>query len=226
MERHRIGIVIPALNEAGTIGSVVSLAAQYGIAIVIDDGSSDATAALSAAAGATVVRHEVNRGYDQALSSGFVRAAEMDCEYVVTLDGDGQHDPAILGRFIESLDRGADVALGLRDRRQRLAEHVFAWIAAAMWGIRDPLCGMKAYRMSLYRDLGHFDSYDSIGTELMIYAARTRKRIDQIPLKTRDRIDAPRFGKRFSTNKRIFRALLYALRPYPCALTRKFLCVR
>jgi len=195
MERHRVGIVIPALNEARTIGSVVLEAGQYGIPIVIDDGSSDETEKLSAAAGAIVVRHEINRGYDQALNSGFVRAAELDCEYVITVDADGQHDPRILGEFIQLLDNGADVVVGIRDRLQRLAEHMFARIAFAKWGIRDPLCGMKAYRAALYRDLGHFDSYDSIGTELMIYAARRHKSIAQIPLKTRERTDAPRFGK-------------------------------
>lgn len=211
MERHRIAIVIPALNEAATIGAVVSNAVRYGTPIVVDDGSSDETGKLAAAAGASVVRHALNRGYDQALNSGFAKAAELGCEYVITMDADGQHDPTILTNFIQALDDGADVVVGVRDRRQRLAEHIFAWVSSAKWGLRDVLCGMKAYRTAVYRELGHFDSYNSIGTELAIYAAKSGKRIAQLPVKTRERLDAPRFGGWFSTNLRLLRALWLSL---------------
>ena len=207
MERHRIGIVIPAFNEARTIATVVASASSYGVPIVVDDGSHDQTSQLAAAADATVVRHPGNRGYDQALNSGFACAEELGCEYVITMDADGQHAPAILKAFIQALDDGADVVVGVRDRRQRLAEHVFAWVASARWGLRDPLCGMKAYRIGVYKELGHFDSYGSIGTELAIFAAKCGKTIAQLALKTRERIDTPRFGGRLSTNLRLFRAL-------------------
>jgi glycosyltransferase involved in cell wall biosynthesis len=207
MERHRIGIVIPALNEETTIGSVAFSASQYGVPIVVDDGSSDETGHLAKAVGANVVTHAINRGYDEALNSGLMRASELGCEYVITMDADGQHDPTILSSFISSLDEGADVVLGIRDRRQRLAEHVFAWVSFAKWGIRDPLCGMKAYRVKIYKELGHFDSYGSIGTELALYAAKNNKKIVQLPVKTRDRNDEPRFGRRYAANKKIIRAL-------------------
>ena len=213
MERHRIGIVIPALNESKTIGSIVSKASQYGVPIVVDDGSIDNTGEIAKLAGAKVFRHESNLGYDQALNSGFAGAKKLGCEYVVTMDADGQHDSTILAAFIKALDNGADVVVGYRDRLQRIAEHLFAWVAAFKWGIRDPLCGMKAYRIDMFLDLGHFDSYTSIGTELTLYAVRNGKHIAQVPVKTRDRIDAPRFGKRFSANNRILRALWLGLFP-------------
>lgn len=213
MERHRIAVVIPALNEAATIGAVVANVSRYGMAIVVDDGSSDETGALAAAAGATVLRHEVNLGYDQALNAGFDCANRLDCAYVVTMDADGQHDPTRLASFIQMLDDGADVVVGIRDRRQRLAEYIFSWVAFAKWGIHDPLCGMKAYRIGLYRALGHFDSYDSIGTELAIFAAKAGKNVVQPHVKTAERNDAPRFGRRYSANRRILRALWYSVFP-------------
>jgi glycosyltransferase involved in cell wall biosynthesis len=215
VDRHRIGLIIPALNEAATIASVTANAGAYGIPIVVDDGSTDNTAAIATNAGAILVRHEVNRGYDGALNSGFARASQLGFEFVITMDADGQHDPALLGTFIKALGNGADVVTGIRDRRQRFAEHLFAWIGRAKWGIRDPLCGMKAYRMAVYNELGHFDSYNSIGTELAIYAAKRGKNIVQLPVKTRDRTDAPRFGRRFSANKRILRALWFSLLASP-----------
>jgi hypothetical protein len=65
---------------------------------------------------------------------------------------------------------------------------------------------MKGYRTSVYRELGYFDSYGSIGTELALYAARRRKSIAQVPVITRPRADAPRFGSNLTANLRILRA--------------------
>jgi glycosyltransferase involved in cell wall biosynthesis len=213
MERHRIGIVIPAFNEAKTIGLIVSGAAQYGLPIVVDDGSTDETGTVAVIAGATVIRATINLGYDHALNLGFAHAEEFGCEYILTMDADGQHDPAILKLFIQALDEGADVVIGTRDRRQRLAEHMFALVASPKWGIRDPLCGIKAYRINTYMELGYFDSYGSIGTELVIHAAESGKNIVQIDVMTRDRIDASRFGWRYSANKKILRALWLGIFP-------------
>jgi glycosyltransferase involved in cell wall biosynthesis len=208
---HRVAIIIPALNEAKTIGSVVELASRSGTAVVVDDGSTDETGAIASRAGAEVVRHATCRGYDRALSSGFERANALGCEFAVTMDADGQHDAALVDTFVRALSGGADVVAGIRDRRQRCAEHIFAWVGRLRWRIRDPLCGMKGYRLELYRELGHFDSYGSIGTELAIYAASKGKNVVQIPIKTRDRLDQARFGRRFSANKRILRALWVGL---------------
>jgi glycosyltransferase involved in cell wall biosynthesis len=208
VDGSRIGIVIPAFNESKTIAAVVSNALMFGTPIVVDDGSSDATGETARSAGASVVQHSTNRGYDCALNSGFVRAAELDCKYIISIDADGQHDAAIIGSFIQALDSGADVVIGIRDRFQRIAERLFAYTAVVLWEIQDPLCGMKGYTTQLYRELGYFDSYDSIGTELAIYAARHGKRIAQIPVKTRPRLDAPRFGNTLRSNARIMRSLV------------------
>ena len=180
MARSRLVIVIPAFNEAATIGTVVCAVAAYGTPIVVDDGSSDFTGQLACAAGAVVLSHPSNTGYDSALNSGFARAAEIGCDFVVTMDADGQHDPTFLPAFLEELERGADVVVGVRDKRQRLAEHVFAFVSRNLWGISDPLCGLKGYRLGIYRELGHFDACNSIGTELAIYASRNKKIIRQV----------------------------------------------
>jgi glycosyltransferase involved in cell wall biosynthesis len=211
MDRSRVGIVVPALNEERSIGAVVKLCREYGTLIVVDDGSSDATAKVAAGEGAVVVSHGVNRGYDAAIDSGFCKAAEIGCEVVVTIDADGQHNPELIGRFLALLDSGADVVVGTRNKRPRLAEHCFAALTGLMYGIRDPLCGMKAYRMPVYRALGHFDSYGSIGTELALFAARKGYRLAQVPFVVGERADAPRFGRTLQANVKIFRAMGYFL---------------
>lgn len=207
MDRSDLALVIPAFNERSMIRLVVEKARVYGLPIVVDDGSTDDTGACAAAAGADVVYHERNRGYDAAIESGFRQASELGCKYVITLDADGQHEPAFIKEFLAALDTGADVVLGVRDCKQRISEHVFGWFARASYGILDPLCGMKGYRMSVYRKLGHFDSYRSVGTELALYAARRGASIRQIRVPTYRRTGNPRFGRRIASNLRILRAL-------------------
>lgn len=211
MDRSRIGIVIPALNESATISGIAEAAAIYGVPIVVDDGSTDATAELAKRAGAVVVSHERNLGYDEALNSGFKKAAALGSEVIITLDADGQHNPSLLQKLIERIDAGADVVVGIRSRRQRLAEHLFAGYTRLRFGLKDPLCGMKAYRTAVYEALGRFDSYGSIGTELMLFAAKGRYRIDQMPFDVRERSDQPRFGRILMGNYMILRAMAISI---------------
>lgn len=208
MAGYRVAVVIPALNEAASIGNVVRACAQYGMPIVVDDGSSDNTSSLAKDAGAIVVRHEGNCGYDASLSSGFLKAETLGVDFVITIDADGQHDPVLIGPCLEILESGVDVVIGIRHHRQRLAEFCFACVTKVLYGIQDPLCGFKGYRMSVYMALGHFDSYRSIGTELALFAARSGYSFAQLPVQIRKRADKPRFGQGWAANCKIFRAML------------------
>ena len=204
--KPELAIVIPAWNEAATIGQVVARVAGIGRVIVVDDGSSDNTGEIARASGAETVLHAGNEGYDRALDSGFRRAAELKCAYVITLDADGQHPADMIAAYLARLEDGSDLVLGVRDRYQRMGERLFAILTRAAFGIDDPLCGMKGYRMALYRELGHFDSYGSIGTELMLHSVRHGARFVQLPLKTAERRDTPRFGRLVCANFKILRA--------------------
>jgi len=207
MDRSRVAIVIPAFNESGTVGDVVQRVGAWGRVVVVDDGSSDDTSTRASAAGAEVVRHDRNLGYDAALNSGFARAAQLGCEYVVTCDADGQHNAEQIGQFVDLLDAGYELVLGVRDRFQRVSEKAFAWVGLRLWGMRDPLCGMKAYRIGLYEKRGRFDTFGSIGTELAVRSVAAGARSIEQPTKIRDRHDAPRFAHTLVANLKIFRAL-------------------
>ena len=207
MDRSKIGLVIPAYNESATIYDVVKAASEYGQPIVVNDCSNDDTAKLAKQAGALVVDHLTNLGYDAALNSGFAKAAELDCQFIITLDADGQHNPKLIQNFIDELDKGVDVVLGVRSNKPRASEHLFAFMTRVRFGIQDPLCGMKGYNIQAYNKLGHFDSYRSIGTELMLFAARNKLSMVQIPFKVGERQDAPRFGSSLKANIKILRAM-------------------
>jgi glycosyltransferase involved in cell wall biosynthesis len=92
--------VVPAHNEATRIGPVVTAARAHLAVIVVDDGSTDATADEARAAGATVLEQRPNQGKGAALRAGFRRALDDGAEAILTLDADGQHDPADIPAFL------------------------------------------------------------------------------------------------------------------------------
>jgi glycosyltransferase involved in cell wall biosynthesis len=113
---QRTLIVMPAFNEEASVGNVVRevLAALPGIAVlVVDDGSSDATAARATEAGARVARLPFNLGVGGAMRTGFRWALENGFMNVIQIDADGQHDPLSVPALLEQL-RSADLVLGAR----------------------------------------------------------------------------------------------------------------
>jgi hypothetical protein len=107
---------IPAFNEEKTIARVILDAQKFaGKVVVCDDGSTDYTAEIAKHLGADVIRHEKNFGYGAALQSLFKRARELNADVLVTLDSDGQHDPAEIPLLVKPIEEGvAEVVLGSR----------------------------------------------------------------------------------------------------------------
>lgn len=213
MVEPRLAVVIPAFREENTIGPVVAAALRHGDVLVIDDCSPDATGERAAAAGATVIRNDPNRGYDGSLTRGLEEAAARQFTHVVTMDADGEHDPETLAVFrAKLLDEDYPLVLGYRPRKQRFAEVVMGWYLRARYGVRDILCGMKGYRLADCRASNGFDFRDSIGTELATNALRRNSRFAQVPVSGTPRVDAPRFDRLLRANLRIFAAFMHCVR--------------
>ncbi|MCL4371135.1 MAG: glycosyltransferase family 2 protein [Chloroflexi bacterium] len=113
--------LVPAYNEAPRIGAVVAGLLEQGLPVlVVDDGSVDDTGDVARAAGAEVVRLEPNRGKGAALKAGFEAALQgsRPWDAILSLDGDGQHDPAEVAQFLKAWEEtGADLVVGARDYR-------------------------------------------------------------------------------------------------------------
>jgi glycosyltransferase involved in cell wall biosynthesis len=108
--------LIPAHDEAPRIGRVIREAIVRLPVLVVDDGSADDTAGVARASGAEVIEQRPNRGKGAALRAGFRRALDEGMEAVVTLDGDGQHAPAEISRFVDAWLAGRpDLVVGRRD---------------------------------------------------------------------------------------------------------------
>jgi len=114
---EKIAIVIPVYNEAGAIGDVIEdvRAHGYNSIVVVDDGSDDDSFYIAAAYGVVALRHKINRGKGAAVKTGIMAANLLDVDVVVTMDGDGQHDPADIAPLVQPiLDNTSDVVLGSR----------------------------------------------------------------------------------------------------------------
>ncbi|HEY8550154.1 MAG TPA: glycosyltransferase family 2 protein [Vicinamibacterales bacterium] len=136
-------VVIPAFNEGPVVGEVVAAlrqAADWHEIIVVDDGSSDGTGEHAAAAGATVVRHPYNKGNGASVKTGIRRASG---EYVLILDGDGQHKPEDAARLVSYLGE-YDLVVGARDPAtqasgaRRIGNTVLNWTASYLSGRTIP----------------------------------------------------------------------------------------
>jgi hypothetical protein len=175
-------VVIPAYNEAGAIALVVSGARRHAPVIVVDDGSTDDSAGEAARAGAEVIRHARRRGKAAALRTGFAAARARGAAVVVTLDGDGQHEPDDVPALLDAVRETPDQLvvgnrLGATERfaRSRLnamevAAFFVEWVTAL--GVRDTQSGFRAYPVALLDDVGGCREGFVFETEVLVAAAR------------------------------------------------------
>lgn len=155
----RVWVVIAAYNEAGMIGKVLRDLSQYPYqVVVVDDGSSDKTAAAVLEHPVTVLRHGVNLGQGAALQTGITFALQAGAEYIATFDADGQHRAADLEAMLAACEKGEnDVALGTRfgaggsalniTWRKNLALRIAIWLTRVMTGLKvtDTHNGLRVF---------------------------------------------------------------------------------
>lgn len=208
MERSQLAIIIPAYNEDQTIALVVESVRKYGDVIVVNDCSSDKTEEAATSAGAIVVTHEKNKGYDGALNTGFKKALELNKIYAITFDADGQHDPTLIETYIKKLEAGNDLVLGVRPKKARISETIMGVYFSLRFGIDDILCGMKGYHLKWVERNNGFDHINSIGSELTFFIVNNKAKFCQIPVFIHERKDHSRFGNLVRSNIKIFKALI------------------
>lgn len=193
MNHEKLVAIIPALNAERTVPNVIAGAlAQMRNVVVIDDGSSDRTGEVASAAGAVVLRHDVNRGKGAALKTGFAWALERGLEAVITLDADGQHLPGEIPKFVAEWDAShADLIIGGRAHlfdqmlpRRRNANRFSAWCISKTSGVHipDSQSGFRLYSARLLRAIRlHTDGFD-MESEVIVRAGRRGFRIVTIPI--------------------------------------------
>ncbi|MFW5938085.1 MAG: glycosyltransferase family 2 protein [Halanaeroarchaeum sp.] len=206
MDREDVTVVVPAYNEASRIGSVIDEIPDEYATLVVDDASRDDTVSVAREAGATVVEHDRNRGYLAALRTGF---AAVETEFVVTLDADGEHDPADIDRLLEPIARDdADLVFGAREEIPRPSERLLNFLATRVLPLTDTGTGFRALRTDLAKRL-ELDTACTCGT-FALEAASLGARVDEVPSPTRS-VAKPR-GIAWKHAHQLFHLFRYLIR--------------
>jgi len=156
--------IIPCCNEEITIGSIVLKAKQYvDEVLVVDDGSVDDTVKIAHEAGATVISHKKNLGKSAGIRTGFRYALASDFDYVVTIDGDGQHNPAEIPSVLDNvIKNGHDISIGYRVGKntempfwRRIGKRVLDYTTSFGSGgyLTDSQCGFRAFNKKAVKGL-------------------------------------------------------------------------
>jgi hypothetical protein len=196
-----VAIVIPVFDEVATVGRVVAGARAHGPVLVIDDGSRDDSGAVAAGAGAEVLRHPRRLGKAQALLTGIAAARRRGASLVVTLDGDGQHDPQAIPVLLAAARRaGRAVIVGNRlggpgtlpaPRRNaiRVASFFTGWTGGRP--VQDSQSGFRVYPLALFDEIRTRRGGFVFETEILLAAAARGWSIEEVSVAAR-----PRTGER------------------------------
>jgi glycosyltransferase involved in cell wall biosynthesis len=191
----KICVLIPTYNESKAIGEIVSDVRKEGFeVVVIDDGSSDDTAAIAKDSGAYVITHERNMGKGASIKNGFAYVLEKGFDAAVIMDGDGQHDTRDIERFVKAAEStGADLVIGNRMENpsnmpfiRRLTNRWMSGFISKLSGhvIPDTQCGFRLVRSGLIRKVRLLSAKYETESEILIKAARGDFKIHSIPIKS------------------------------------------
>jgi glycosyltransferase involved in cell wall biosynthesis len=192
-------VLLPVYNEAATVAGVLDAVRGFfsGEVIVVDDGSTDDTPCVLASRDDVSVLHlDRNYGYGCALRMGFGVASDLGIDRLVTMDCDGQHEPAHIPQFLSALGEGGDIVSGSRylpssasvgiappPQRQAINHRVTTMINDVTgWGLTDAFCGFKAYRMQSLSQISLTEAGYAMPLELWAKAFGLGLSVREIPV--------------------------------------------
>ncbi|MBM4331838.1 MAG: glycosyltransferase family 2 protein [Deltaproteobacteria bacterium] len=194
MENGQVCALIPAFNAESSIGEVIARTKGFvdGV-IVVNDGSTDRTGEVASVHDVELISIPSNRGKGYALRQGFARALSNGCNAILTLDADGQHDPADIPNFLGAHDKdsgailiGSRMAQAERFPRQRYYSNraaVFFISKALGQRLEDTQCGFRLYPSQVIRRIVLTTSHFQMETEVLLRAARQGVRLQSVPVK-------------------------------------------
>lgn len=194
----RFLVAIPAYNEGAFIEQcIIRVSAFVALdhILIINDGSTDQTGEIARISGAKVIEHTRNRGKGAAILTALSFARRNHYQWILLMDGDGQHPAASIPGFFWHIDRDhADVLLGNRQNRiRRMPVHrqisngitslLISWCAGGT-RIHDSQCGMRALRLSALNGLALYEQGFQLESEMLIKLGRAGARFDEVAIET------------------------------------------
>lgn len=192
----KIIVCIPAYNEEKNIGNVVRKARNHADEVIVcNDGSTDNTAKIAKGQGASVINHPKNYGYGKSIRTLFEKALERKADIIVTIDSDGQHDPAQIPDIIEPiLKNGFDIVIGSRFIGNKPAVRIPFYRTlgiktitkftkhASYKNLTDAQSGFRGYSRHALQMMNLLEDGMQISTEILLRAGSNRLSITEVPV--------------------------------------------
>jgi len=187
-------VCIPAYNEEKVIGDIVKRSLAYAEKVIVcDDGSTDSTAKVAKESGATVISHKKNEGYGSSIITLFDRAREEDADIMITIDGDGQHNPDQIPLLVKTMEENnVDVVIGSRFlgkssgtpgyRRQGIKIITSAANFGADFKVSDAQSGFRAYSKNAIRSIRPTETGMSVSTEILLKISNKGLTLAEVPI--------------------------------------------
>lgn len=196
-KKDKIYVVVPAYNESSAIQGVITeiQSAGYKNIIVVDDGSTDNTQAVVQQIPEVVaLKLSINRGKGAAVKTGIEAAKMLDADIVITIDGDGQHNPTDMHKMIELIDKGYDVVLGSRLKNHKNMPrykilhnqigNFLVWIIYGLW-VTDSQSGFRAYSQKAIHLINTKTDRYEYDSEVIREISQNKLRYIEIPIEVR-----------------------------------------
>lgn len=189
----KVVAVVPAYNEETTIADVLRKTRPFVDEIlVIDDGSKDKTKQIALSEGAVVFCHVINRGLGASIGTGLKAAEQRGANVVITLDADGQHDPAEIPAFVEAIKAGAEVVIGSRllhrigmPGHRQLANWIGNFVTYILFGAwtTDSQSGFRAFSKTAVTKIEIKTNRMEVSSEIIGEVFRHKLKLKEIPIK-------------------------------------------
>ena len=194
LEIKNCAAVIPCLNESASVAALVAaVRRQVPSVVVVDDGSTDDTANLASNAGAAVIRHVRNLGKGAALQTGLSHLLQLDCEWAVTLDGDGQHAPEDLPALLRCAEKtGAPLVIGNRMNEARkmpwLRRRVNQWMSRQLSRraerlLPDTQSGFRCLHLPTWAARSLKATRFEVESEMLMAFVAAKLRVEFVPIR-------------------------------------------
>ena len=187
-------VCIPAFEEEKTIGEIVKKSLQYADKVIVcDDGSKDNTAKIARQSGAQVITHQKNQGYGAAIMTLFEQARKENVDIMVTIDGDGQHNPDQIPLLLDAIsEHNVDVVIGSRflNKRSDSSGYRKSGIkiitSASNFGtdfkVTDAQSGFRAYSKRAIESIHPTETGMSISTEILLKISNKGLSLAEVPI--------------------------------------------
>lgn len=191
----RTCVIIPTYNESKQIARIISEIKAQGLdVVVIDDGSTDKTLLIAKDSGATVLRNQINQGKGASLIKGFDYALKANFDAVITMDGDGQHQPENIPYFLR-LAQNSNSAIFIGNRMAKsknmpwvrfLTNKFMSWLISCIikQNIPDTQCGFRLIKKDILQRINLLTSKYETESEIIIKSARLGFKIESISIST------------------------------------------